>query len=530
VGHGMFSHRRWVLGAVVTALILAGLALVKLNQSTSANAQESEASNPVHTDINISGPYLQNLTQDPHSPKSAIRCGEPELAQDSLRPATMFMSCENSAGLNYQTPAPGSVLTFSYFDPTKTKTVDPCRTFVSNDGGNSWNIVNPAPDLSDVSNNCGDPMAGSGPHGELYLAGDSVHTPADGKLGPTYQLFAGAAPDEPLGISFTRSLDGGKTWSEPSLIPTANDRPWMTVDQSTGDIYEVSGCIVYDPTTKIGPYGCTPTSRNLAVSTDQGRTWTPSVNLRNTAPPTTTLTPGRLHNIAIGPESEAAVDLAAAAQGVFAAVGRTDAKTIGFEYSTDKGTTFTQHSVPLGSLASCPVPEAGGIAGDPNHRGTFAVLVACPPNARSLAVYVTHDLGATWTETADLGSIPPPDYHGNPSPFGISRPWIAYGPTGALGVMWRQLYGVGPVDDLFGTPTSGPYDVFVAISTDGGSTFGKTLRVNTAASPPADPRVTYFDDTSYILLDKHFAYVAWGDWRSGELETWLRKVPISSRW
>jgi hypothetical protein len=199
-----------------------------------------------------------------------------------------------------------------------------------------------------------------------------------------------------------------------------------------------------------------------------------------------------------------------------------------FEYSTDNGATLIHEEIPLGSSTPCSSPAVTGMAGDTVQRGTFAVLVLCPPNPRALRVFLTHDLGATWTETADLAVVPPPDFQGNPSPFGINRPWIAYGPTGALGVLWRENYGVGPFP-VFGTPTGGPYDVFVATSADGGSHFSSPVRVNTAASPPADPRTPYFDDISGLTVDRHFAYAVWGDWRSGELETWFRKVPISPR-
>jgi hypothetical protein len=71
--------------------------------------------------------------------------------------------------------------------------------------------------------------------------------------------------------------------------------------------------------------------------------------------------------------------------------------------------------------------------------------------------------------------------------------------------------------------------VFVAISADGGAKFAEPFRVNTAASPAPDPRQLGNDDTSQIILDKHYAYAVWGDWRSGELQSWFRKVPIPAR-
>jgi hypothetical protein len=91
--------------------------------------------------------------------------------------------------------------------------------------------------------------------------------------------------------------------------------------------------------------------------------------------------------------------------------------------------------------------------------------------------------------------------------------------------MWRENYGRDPIQ-AFGTVLNSPTDVFAAISTDGGDTFGKTMRLNAMASPVADPRAPYFDDMSYIILDRKFAYVVYGSWVSGEVQTWLRKIPL----
>src|SRR5262249_24193054 len=42
------------------------------------------------------------------------------------------------------------------------------------------------------------------------------------------------------GIAVSKSTDGGRTWSTPTLTQTGVDRPWMTSDLSNGIIYEAS--------------------------------------------------------------------------------------------------------------------------------------------------------------------------------------------------------------------------------------------------------------------------------------------------
>ena len=121
----------------------------------------------------------------------------------------------------------------------------------------------------------------------------------------------------------------------------------------------------------------------------------------------------------------------------------------------------------------------------------------------------------------------------------VFKPWMAYGPTGVLGFVWKQRR-----DDVQGPPTPpqsqlvvwGPgFDVYAGISCDGGKTWLPPLRVNaeTSSNGPSGQ-----DDLSYIALDKHYAHLVWGDRRfiskitnvptgQGGVQTFHGRVPFS---
>ena len=141
------------------------------------------------------------------------------------------------------------------------------------------------------------------------------------------------------------------------------------------------------------------------------------------------------------------------------------------------------------------IPAAGGpqTAADPTHRGRFAVLTN---DGTTLRVYRTTDGGRTWRGPTSVGVQ-------GTSPV---KPWLAYSPTGQLGVGWRA------------TRADGSYAFYVAASKDAGRTFYAQVQLSRTWSPAAPPYYVAGDDTSAITLTAHELYGAWGDWRGGHLE------------
>jgi hypothetical protein len=126
--------------------------------------------------------------------------------------------------------------------------------------------------------------------------------------------------------------------------------------------------------------------------------------------------------------------------------------------------------------------------------------------ATQVEVYSTDDSGNSWhgpaviSETAD---------------FKHFKIWSNYSPQGFLGVMWRTMYA------------DGSYDVWSAISRGGGK-FSAPLRVSTALSPGYPQNYMFGDDASSIFLDQQFAHIGWGDSRTGDLNAWYGRVPLSA--
>ena len=109
---------------------------------------------------------------------------------------------------------------------------------------------------------------------------------------------------------------------------------------------------------------------------------------------------------------------------------------------------------------------------------------------------------------------------------------MAYLPQGVLALMWRtsQACTAGQTP----APTQGlggpslPYNVWAAVSRDGGTTFSAPLKVSSEDSPAAQSQFSGGDDYSSVAVDGDFVYVAWADWRSKERDNYFRAVPISA--
>jgi hypothetical protein len=196
-----------------------------------------------------------------------------------------------------------------------------------------------------------------------------------------------------------------------------------------------------------------------------------------------------------------------------------------FETSRDDGVTWTRHPAPF---------AANWVAADPGHPGRFAIMsgqgvTATPANPGYITVSTTSDYGWTWTKPVLIGQ---PPLHPR------IQPWIAYSPTGVLGIGYKTLYtGLIPqptfLVDAEPGPLPGNYDYWTAVSFNNGRSFSRPLRVSNALSPPGNAGGN--DDFSSVALDDRYVYAAWGDQRKsptnstpGPVAVYFARVPFTA--
>jgi hypothetical protein len=492
-----------------------------------------------------------------------VRGGEPELAIDPLHPQSLVLG-HTVVGNTYTNP--GNVLASvdgglqMSADGGQSWTADkalgdaPSVPLSFSEGPNQFLINHGFPGATGLTltgNGVGDPIEASGPDGSIYAGGVVAHAVATATP-PFLSVPQGA-------IVVARSADGGKIFGPNSSVlsdlelqgminrgmsPSLGgigvnpfDRPWMVVDQSTGDVYV---------STTAHP------ERYVAVSHDHATTWgrIEALDCNERTPPDAN------HDVTCGAYPESGGGNIAAANGVLAAAyiagaapGRTCPCAV-FETSTDVGAHWSRHV----AFDNLPAGSNVFVAADSFHRGRYAVLLlpghlvpgglagllASRNVPQEVQVVTTRDSGLRWSGPTALGNEPVTHI--------TNRPWIAYtsvqqgrhGPTGVLAVLWRNAHP--PYNPASGL-VPGTQNVFAAISRNNGNTFSDPIQLNSAPSPPPDPNQFAEDDVSWVAVTTHDVYGAWGDWRatpgnpvdsppslppSGELNSWIARVPLHS--
>lgn len=321
------------------------------------------------------------------------------------------------------------------------------------------------------------------------------------------------------GVSFQRSI-------QPFGLGGISDKPFVTTDATGG---EFDGNVYLTWTSAISNVLTIMLSR----STDGGATFsTPipvsprSVSNNQSAMP------------AVGPDGE-----------VFVAWLAQDTDKIYGSRSTDGGLSF-EPALPvastdrLGSPNICTQTARSGLNG--NIRAANAPIIAVDrsegssrgnayivfsadadgsgPDMADVFLVRSRDSGASWSEPIRIND----DKTTNDQWL----PFVAVAPNGALGVMWYDRRS----DDR-----NLLIDVYMTVSTDGGSSFSRNFRITDVSFPVPDLFPTNFDPRAasacymgsynFMVADATHFYMAWTDNRlvaSGRPDPniYFAKVPV----
>jgi len=357
-----------------------------------------------------------------------------------------------------------------------------CFVAHSQDGGETWTE---APWPYGDRPYCGDPYLAVDTAGTFFIAYNRLGCPSN----PEAPLSS-RCPDGAGHVGVSRSSNGGRTWSTPVDTDVARaTTPRLRVDMANGHIY-VSGGV-----------GTSPSPHGISISEDHGLTWKPTMPF----PPQPFGNQMAVH--------DGIVATATALKIVDNSYVAADMVT--FWTSHDGGASFTPQPVtdsagnpalpPSGRSmpdskdlkASDPVPW---VTADPTTRGRFALML---PHGDRLDVYITADSGISWSGP---NSIVAPD---------AAKPWIEYGPSGVLGVMWRTL-----LDDQS--------NVYATASFDGGHTFNEPLKINRTQHVYGYPG-SGGDEWSRIMFANDNVYLTWADRRNGQdLDGILARIPLGA--
>lgn len=490
----------------------------------------------------------------------AIYAGEPEIAIDPENPQIMAATAYAHGSLEFPIYQLGSSIEEYYRDIASPFGGQNGDIYITTDGGDTWTTL-PRPHPVDVPplnttpfirRSGGDPMIAFGPHEALYV-GEELDPLWRARPGFPFDL-----PDVEPALAASNNL--GKTWTAPYLTHTPADRPWLTVDQSNGVLFSVSSgelnfvdhthnipgpnaivdrwLVAYQPMLanqteprRLGGPDFAATIGNtiaaahgiigatFAIVPAPPRRGAPEINDYKGVYPDTThvVVNGRYlappsDGVNIVASTSTTSEVPASLRSLVPAEiteCTTERPCLFMETSKDDGLHWTRHYVPIpGGFSTQRAANTINLAVDAGHAGRYAIGVLSR-DQNKLLVVVSDDYGTTWSAPSEIRE----------SAKGIDfKQWMAYGPTGVLSFMWKKqrddmppsTTAVGHYFDWTDNPQYG-FDVYNAVSCDGGLHWKTPVRVNAVTSPGSN--TSRHDDVSQMAVDSRASHLVWGDRR-----------------
>lgn len=383
---------------------------------------------------------------------------------------------------------------------------------ITYDRGNTWRTFeDPFREYSRM-NGTADTFVGTGKDGTLFIGAMSFF-PLNAS-----PLMIANEKDESKGqlygyIDIASSSDDGKSWSTPLQVmgqstpleeyapgvkpvfkgTTPYDRPYLITDQSTGTLYLPGHGLGGEPPRR---------KTFFRTSDDNGKTWGLIYTYDSPDYPAgwgTNLAPA--HGV---------LGIAYVTSSIPSSDTGGKCPCLIFATSRDEGKTFDHHVIQYDYPMQRGFGGAMMAAADPSHPGRYAVANSVGGKSE-LQVYLTDDYGKTWKAPVHAGGTPGTT---------ISKPDMAYSPSGQLALMWLAV------------KPDKTYTAWSSVSHDGGLTFSKSLQVSQAPSP-SRLSIQYRgnnwdgDDLSSIAIDNDYVHIVWADGRAGFLGAWYARVPLA---
>ena len=381
---------------------------------------------------------------------------------------------------------------------------------------------------------CLDPFAAFANDGTMIL-GCEAHFSENHPPEEEINQVADGDTEDFGGSAMIWSTDGGHTFSDPVQIMSSympkeilgpfvsfaprgsqGDRPQISVDRATGKLYVNGNSMASDP-----PHRQT----TFRVSKDRGRDWGMVYAVDSPEWPGA----GGGYDVANG-----IVGTAYIATNVPASLNAKCPCRV-FGASTDDGKSFIRTLIPGPPSTQGAGPSGAMIvAANPTKAGEFSVFYN---TANTVEAYRTQDSGKTWVHSPSIPGL---------SGTTVAMLTAAYSPKGVLALNWRALYPVAEAMPRTSPGNQGPpsqwtsprvfrdlpqqFEIWSAISLDGGTTFSAPHKVSTAISPGVSRRRSMSNlgsDFISVAVDADFVHYTWFDDRAGFRATWYGRVPIS---
>lgn len=374
------------------------------------------------------------------------------------------------------------------------------RVRSSFDGGRTWGNEIMMPHISPKFHSADVSMAfhdGAFHDGTLYIEYIDYHERPDSGV-----------------IVVLHSTDGGKSWSAPvkafDLYDNDDkpiDRPWMVIDNSgtatDGTIYI---------TTKPAPWDPTPNRPYLKYSTDNGNTWSKIDTVDGGDYPTTLI-------------NAPMVSPAVSADGVFYAtyVSWNLKKSLYPRFtlasSKDFGKTYTRTTIAVvhdGSGGDTLSKLGHHLTVDPTNAKNLLVTWIDPRDGDpDIYSSISHDGGLTWSEALRIND--------DPKNNGVWQDlvWANYSDNGKCVISWRDRRNGDSTQYAKGS------DIYFAVSTDGGTTFGKNIRISDKTAKFNQVLNGSGNDFHSNAIVNDSICLTWSDVRTGKLTIYFAKASLS---